>query len=170
MATPPLEMAAIVTAISVTVVCGPAGLACSPTGWPTPAHAVSHSVISFGSGMREVFTLKSCARLALLKPNFSAVADERLRTEFVGDLREYRVDGVRRRVFDRDVAKGLVVVVGDLGVADLYRVGGAVDVGRADRVGVECRAQGNDLERGARRVQRLRRAVDERAGFRPIPS
>ena len=62
MTTPPLAMAAMITAIWVTVTCGPAGLACSPTGWPAPAQAVSHSVISAGSGMRLAVTAKSWAR------------------------------------------------------------------------------------------------------------
>ena len=53
MATPPLAMAAATTAFCITVTCGPAGLACSPTGCPHAAQAVSHSVISEGLGMSE---------------------------------------------------------------------------------------------------------------------
>ena len=52
-------MAWATMAFCMTVVCGPAGLSCSPTGWPQAAHAVSHSVISDGSGMREAVHLKS---------------------------------------------------------------------------------------------------------------
>ena len=43
MTTPPLAMAAATTAFCMTVAWGPLALACSPTGWPQPAQAVSHS-------------------------------------------------------------------------------------------------------------------------------
>ena len=66
------KIAAMQTAISMTVAWGPAGLSCSPTGCPSPAHAVSQRVISLGSGMSEVARPKSSATEASLKPNFSA--------------------------------------------------------------------------------------------------
>ena len=53
MMTPSFATADATSAICITVACGPAGLLCSPTGWPTPAHAVSHCVISLASGMSE---------------------------------------------------------------------------------------------------------------------
>ena len=53
MRTPPLAIAAATMAFCITVDCGPAGLSCWPTGWPAPAQAVSHSVISAGSGMSD---------------------------------------------------------------------------------------------------------------------
>ena len=59
MTTPPLAMAAAVTAFCMMVSCGPEGLACCPTGWPQADHAVSQSVISDGSGMTEALQLKS---------------------------------------------------------------------------------------------------------------
>ena len=59
MTTPLLAMAAATTAFCITVICGPAGLSCSPTGCPQAAHAVSHSVISEGSGMSDAAHEKS---------------------------------------------------------------------------------------------------------------
>ena len=58
--TPLLAMVAATTAFCMTVTCGPAGLSCSPTGWPHAAHAVSQSVISAGLGMSEMEVEKSC--------------------------------------------------------------------------------------------------------------
>ena len=59
MARPLLAIAAAITAFCMTVVCGP-GVCPWPTGWPAPAHASSHSVISEGSGMMEASVEKSC--------------------------------------------------------------------------------------------------------------
>ena len=59
MAMPLLAIAAAMTAFCMTVVWGPAGLSCMPTGWPMAAHAVSHSVISEGSGMSDAMVEKS---------------------------------------------------------------------------------------------------------------
>ena len=49
---PLLAMQLPTMAICSTVAWGPAGLVCSPTGSPAAAQAVSHSVISDGSGIR----------------------------------------------------------------------------------------------------------------------
>ena len=70
MIVPLLAIAQPTNAICKTVACGPAGLACSPTGSPAAAHAVSHSVISFGLGISDFASGKSKFS-ALLKPNFS---------------------------------------------------------------------------------------------------
>ena len=59
MAMPLLAMAAAITAFCMAVTCGP-GSCPWPTGWPAPAQASSHSVISEGSGMTEGVVEKSC--------------------------------------------------------------------------------------------------------------
>ena len=56
---PLFAMAEAITAFCMTVVCGPAGLWCSPTGWPQAAHAVSQLVISEGLGMSDALQEKS---------------------------------------------------------------------------------------------------------------
>ena len=73
---PPLAMALPTMAISSTVACGPAGLSCVPTGSPAAAQAVSHSVISSGSGMSEVASGRSKSMLSL-NPNCSAPSTRR---------------------------------------------------------------------------------------------
>ena len=55
---PSLAMAAAMTAFCMQVTCGP-GVWPWPTGWPAPAQASSHSVISSGSGMIEGVVVKS---------------------------------------------------------------------------------------------------------------
>ena len=58
MTTPLLAIAAAITQFCITVVCGP-GVWSMPTGWPAPAQAVSHSVISDGSAMMEAAVVRS---------------------------------------------------------------------------------------------------------------
>ena len=73
MMAPSLAMAEPTRAISNTVACGPGWLSwfMGFTGSPAAAQAVSHSVISAGSAMREVYMTRGKS-ICRLKPNASA--------------------------------------------------------------------------------------------------
>ena len=154
-------------AICRTVACGPAGLSCSPTGCPHAAHAVSHSVISAGSGMRDVASGIS-RPMSWLKPYSFAEGNKRFRADLHAQLAEH---GVRRhigRARKRDLAEVVVSVVRDRRVADVHFCRGVIDGIFVRNVVFECCRKRKRLERGAGGVERLRRAVQKRAGVRSV--
>ena len=112
-------------------------------------------------GCLEGRSLVEAERLGLL--------DDRSRSELEADVAEDRVDGVLQRGCERDVAEraARVEVVHALAV---HRAVPGVVEGRCRRelARVERRRGGDDLERRARRIEALARAVQERRRRRAV--
>src|SRR5205823_2666610 len=95
------------------------------------------------------------------------IVEDRAGADLLADVAVDGVDRVLQTLRERDVPERLrpilvrVARVRDA-LAVLLAVAGVVE-GRArrERVGVERRCRGDDLERRARRVEALRRAVEE---------